>query len=90
MQSAVFHPKRFGQDGPTMGAMMNTNMLFGMRAFDLCEMLENIAPNVRELQLFRDDIAEIHMDRKCPFIFFPVVSILFYITSIRGRRLFPP
>ena len=68
---------------------MNTNMLFGMRAFDLCEMLENIAPNVRELQLFRDDIAEIRMDRKCPFIFFPLFQFCFTSPQLGGGVCFP-
>ncbi|KAF9777428.1 hypothetical protein BJ322DRAFT_574810 [Thelephora terrestris] len=46
---AVVKPKVPGLDGPTMG---NTDGLFG--APDVCDILESIAPNVSELQLFRD------------------------------------
>lgn len=61
--------------------MLNMNMLFGMSAFDqqrpdMCEILERIAPNVSELQLFREDAAEVHMGRKFSSSFFPVASIL--------------
>ena len=73
MQSAVVHPKGFGGGGPTAEAMMNMNLLLGMSAFnhtqDLCEMLEIVAPNVSELQLFGDDVPEVCMSRKCLFIF---------------------
>jgi hypothetical protein len=45
----VVKPKVPGLDGPTMG---NADDLFG--APDVCNILESIAPNVSELQLFRD------------------------------------
>ena len=57
--SAVVKPKSLGRDGPTMG---NADGLFGMTAFDktydVCDILEIIAPNVSELQLFRDDVEQ--------------------------------
>jgi len=88
MQSAVVQPKEIGQDGPTMAAM-NTNMLFGISTFGLCEVLENIAPNVNELQLFNDDAAEVCMGREC-------LSMLFYVALCHRpslpvtRSLFAP
>lgn len=74
----MVQPNEFGEDGPTVGAMMNMNVLFGNPAFDkkthdVCEILEIIAPNVSELQLFRDETTELCMGRECLFIF-PVVS----------------
>jgi len=52
--------KGFGRDGPTMG---NMDLLFGTSAIegthDLCDILELIAPNVSELQLFRDDFGDV-------------------------------
>ena len=59
-----------------MGAMMNMDFLLGMPAFDretynVCEVLESTAPNVRELQLFKDDAAEMCMGCKSLLIFFP-------------------
>jgi len=59
------------------------------QAHEVCEILEKIAPNVNELQLFMDDVPDMCMGRESPFIL-PVVSILFYITPFRGRRLLPP
>jgi len=53
---------------------MNMNVFFGMSAFDqqthdVCEILESTAPNVSELQLFRDEAAGECMDCECLFIF---------------------
>jgi hypothetical protein len=63
-----------------MGEMMTANTFFGMSAFglghDVCEILETIAPNVSELQLFRDDVPGVCISRECRIFIFPVVSIL--------------
>jgi len=53
---------------------MNMNVFFGMSAFDqqthdVCKILESAAPNISELQLFRDDAADVCMDCECLFIF---------------------
>ena len=59
---------------------MTANTFFGMSAFglghDVCEILETIAPNVSELQLFRDDVPGVCISRECRIFIFPVVSIL--------------
>lgn len=56
---AVVRQKASGPGGPAMG------ILFGMSAFnktyDVCDILESIAPNVNDLQLFRDDVGETFM-----------------------------
>ena len=74
-----------GEDDPTMG-----NPLFGMptldQAHEMCEILESIAPNVNEMQLFTDDSPEECVRRK----FLSIVSILFYITPFRGKCSLPP
>ena len=48
---------------------MNMDLLFGMSAFDqthdVCKILESVAPNVSELQLFRDDAPDLCMRREC-------------------------
>ena len=80
-------PKGFGEGGPG-------NALFGMPAFDevheVCEILENIAPNVNEMQLFTDEAPDLCMTGKCLFIFV-VVSILFYIqVSASSFHIFTP
>ncbi|KAF9646444.1 hypothetical protein BDM02DRAFT_3118676 [Thelephora ganbajun] len=91
---AVVQPKAFGEDGPTMGGIMNTNVFFGIPAFeqtrDVCEILESVAPNVSELQLFRDDVAEVCMGRECLHLIFPIVSIFFYLIPFRRKRFASP
>lgn len=61
----VVRQKAFGLNGPTMGTMMNMDLLFGMSAIDkphdTCDILERIAPNVSELHLFRDDVGDVCM-----------------------------
>jgi len=73
-----------------MGAMTTP---FGLSAidqtYDLCGILEEIAPNVSELQLFKDDDPKVCMGRKCLLQFFPVVSISFYVAPY-GRKCFAP
>ena len=64
---------------------MNMNVFLGMSAFDqqthdVCEILESTAPNVSELQLFRDEAAGVCMDCEYLFIFplfFVQICILF-------------
>ena len=74
---AVVKPKGFGPDGPTMG---NMGGLFGRPAIDkpldVCDILELIAPNVSELQLFKNDVGEVYtlcesLAQCFVFVFFP-------------------
>jgi len=64
------------------------NALFGMPAFgqeyEVCEVLENIAPNVNEMQLFADDIPEACIGGKCPFNFFPLFQFCFTSPRLGG------
>ena len=55
-------PKRFGPDGPTMGPLFGTSAID--KTYDVCDILERIAPNVSELQLFRDSVGGMHMHCK--------------------------
>lgn len=69
---------------------MNMNLLFGISAFDrardVCEILESVAPNVSELQLFRDDDAGLCTGRECLFI----LSHRFKSSHLGGSVLVPP
>jgi hypothetical protein len=76
-----------------MGA---TNLLFGTSAidqtYDICNILERIAPNVSELQLFRDDDgSDVCMSGKCRvlLIFSCRFSSVFTSLYIEGSVLVP-
>lgn len=62
--SAVVKPRAFDPDGhPTMG----TSAIH--KPQDVCDILESIAPNVSELQLFGDDAGGILSSRKSHSVF---------------------
>ena len=84
---AVVRQKASGPGGPAM------DILFGMPAFnktyDVCDILESIAPNVNDLQLFRDDVGETFMcckSRGPLFSYF--LSFQFCFTSLHMGRCF--
>lgn len=69
---------------------MNVNVMFGIAAFDqasdLCEILEKIAPNVNELELFMDDIPEICTSGEYPLSYFSrCFQFCFYTAPIQGE-----